>query len=104
MENMIVNKVQKLTGMLGENEKSFGTGILCPGGSFSNMLAINVGRFNFYPEVKDEGCYAIPKICVMTSELSHYSIKKACQIIGIGTKGCRMVKADPKTGAMPAEN
>jgi len=45
---------------------------------------------------------SIPKIAYFVSELAHYSIKKSCQILGIGTKGLFEVKAD-ENGVMIVE-
>ena len=38
------------------------------GGSMSNMYGLNVARFNKFPMVKAEGMYALPKLCIFTSE------------------------------------
>ena len=38
------------------------------GGSISNMYGMNLARYQKYPEVKEEGMSALPRICLFTSE------------------------------------
>ena len=34
----------------------------------SNMYAINLARYQKFPEVKTEGLFGLPKLCILTSE------------------------------------
>jgi len=92
MEKDVMSLMEKY---LGFNEGSIkGNGIFCPGGSISNLLALNVARYWKFPSVKAEGMHSIPKIAYFVSELAHYSILKGCQTLGIGTKGLFEIKTD----------
>lgn len=71
-----------------------GDGIFCPGGSISNMFALNVARYYRYPEVKTEGMHAVPKLCLFTSEQGHYSINKGAAFLGLGVNNVVFVKCD----------
>merc|ERR1712226_1040558 len=87
MEKDVMALMESYLGFSDENSKTRANGIFCPGGSISNLLALNVARYWKFPEVKEEGMHSIPKLGYFVSELAHYSIKKGCQILGVGTKG-----------------
>lgn len=44
-----------------------GDGIFCPGGSTSNMYAMNLARYRLFPEVKSQGLRELPRLTVFTS-------------------------------------
>lgn len=39
-----------------------------PGGAISNMYAMLIARFKMFPEVKEKGMAAIPRLVAFTSE------------------------------------
>uniref|UniRef100_A0A6Q2Z694 Glutamate decarboxylase like 1 n=1 Tax=Esox lucius TaxID=8010 RepID=A0A6Q2Z694_ESOLU len=63
-----------------------GDGLFSPGGSVSNMYAVNVARYQRCPNVKELGLSAMPRLVMFTSEECHYSVAKAAAFLGIGTK------------------
>jgi sulfinoalanine decarboxylase len=102
MEKDVLKLMESYLGFL-EAGKPSGNGIFCPGGSISNLLALNVARYWKFPEVKEDGMHSVPKMAFFASELAHYSIKKGCQILGIGSKGLFEVKADARGVMIPEE-
>jgi len=102
MEKDVLRIMEDSLGFLEEGKPS-GNGIFCPGGSISNLLALNVARFWKFPQVKEEGMHSIPKIAFFVSELAHYSMKKSFQIMGVGTKGLYEIKADDRGVMIPSE-
>ncbi|KAM9319889.1 cysteine sulfinic acid decarboxylase [Gastrophryne carolinensis] len=80
-----------------------GDGIFCPGGSISNMYAMNVARFHHFPHCKEKGLHSLPRLTVFTSQESHYSIKKGAAFLGIGTDNVILVKTDNR-GKMEPED
>lgn len=69
-----------------------GDGILCPGGSASNMYGIHLGRNWKFPASKIEGN---PSGLVMfTSDDGHYSVSKGANFLGIGMKNLISVKTN----------
>lgn len=62
MERVVIDK------MLGKIGFEDGDAMFCPGGSISNMYALNIARYFKYPEVKTKGIKGIPDICAFTSE------------------------------------
>ncbi|KAI9342702.1 pyridoxal phosphate-dependent transferase [Pilaira anomala] len=102
MEIEVTKAVGKLLGM---GEKA--GGLLCPGGSASNLLALVTARNKFFPKIKKEGYFPFPynkkanygKLAVFTSEHSHYSIEKAVQVMGLGSDSIIKVPVD-ETGRM----
>ncbi|KAI8328906.1 pyridoxal phosphate-dependent transferase [Chlamydoabsidia padenii] len=77
-------------------------GILCPGGSASNLLAMTTARNKLYPSIKTKGY--LPRPCdpnseygilkVFTSSHSHYSIDQAAQVLGLGLDNVVKVPTD----------
>ncbi|XP_030623271.1 cysteine sulfinic acid decarboxylase isoform X2 [Chanos chanos] len=97
MEDVVL---QKLRSLLGWNE---GDGIFCPGGSISNMCAMNVARYWAFPQVKTQGLWALPRLAIFTSQESHYSTKKAAAFLGIGIDNIYHVKVN-ESGCMIPED
>uniref|UniRef100_G3P4T6 Cysteine sulfinic acid decarboxylase n=1 Tax=Gasterosteus aculeatus aculeatus TaxID=481459 RepID=G3P4T6_GASAC len=79
MENEVLRGMRQLVGW------TEGDGIFCPGGSVSNMYAMNLARYQLLPDVKRQGLFGLPRLNVFTSSESHYSVKKAAAFLGIGT-------------------
>uniref|UniRef100_A0A3Q2Q5M0 Cysteine sulfinic acid decarboxylase n=1 Tax=Fundulus heteroclitus TaxID=8078 RepID=A0A3Q2Q5M0_FUNHE len=73
-----------------------GDGLFCPGGSTSNMYALNLARYRLYPEVKSQGLWSLPRLTIFTSPESHYSVKKGAAFMGFGMDNVIFVK-----GAVP---
>lgn len=42
-------------------------GIMCPGGSFGNILAIQAARYHCFPEVKEKGIQGLPPLKIMVN-------------------------------------
>ncbi|XP_017343638.1 cysteine sulfinic acid decarboxylase [Ictalurus punctatus] len=97
MEDVVLRSLRSLVGW------SEGDGIFCPGGSISNMYAMNVARYWAFPQVKTQGLWSVPRLAVFTSQESHYSMKKSAAFLGIGTENVYHVKVD-KSGRMIPED
>lgn len=67
------------------------------------MYALNLARYHKFPQIKTEGMHALPKLCLFTSEQSHYSLKKGAALLGIGINNVRLVKCDAKGKMVPSE-
>lgn len=97
MEMHVTNQVGRLLG-LGEKAG----GLLCPGGSASNQLAMVTARNTLFPSIKDTGYLPRPfnpsaeygKLKIFTSRHSHYSIDKAAQIMGLGVDNIEKIPVD----------
>uniref|UniRef100_A0A670ICG0 Glutamate decarboxylase 1 n=1 Tax=Podarcis muralis TaxID=64176 RepID=A0A670ICG0_PODMU len=99
MEEIILRKMQEIIGW-GESEAD---GIFSPGGSISNLYSVLVARYKRYPEIKTKGMAAIPDIILFVSEHSHYSVKKAAAVLGIGMDNVIVVKCDERGKMIPSE-
>lgn len=73
------------------------------GGTYSNMLGINLARFRKFPRVKNEGMASCGTIVLFTSEQSHYSIKKSACLLGIGLDNVITVECDDKGKMIPED-
>uniref|UniRef100_A0A3Q1G4R1 Glutamate decarboxylase like 1 n=1 Tax=Acanthochromis polyacanthus TaxID=80966 RepID=A0A3Q1G4R1_9TELE len=91
MEDAVLRKMMELTGW-----EEGGDGIFNPGGSMSNMYAMNLARYNHSPDIKELGLSAAPRLVVFTSQECHYSITKAAALLGIGTKNVYVVPSDQR--------
>ncbi|KAM5181246.1 cysteine sulfinic acid decarboxylase [Mantella aurantiaca] len=97
MENEVLRTMRSFLGW------NTGDGIFCPGGSISNMYAINVARFHRFPHCKEKGLHALPRLALFTSQESHYSIQKGAAFLGIGTDNVILVKTNSR-GKMEPED
>lgn len=78
-------------------------GISAQGGSASNLTSIVVARNTLFPETKIEGNGARGRrLFLFTSAHGHYSIEKAAQACGFGSRAVVSVPVNPRTGAMIA--
>lgn len=69
-------------------------GIMTPGGSFANFMALLMARFRKHPESHAKGLYGLKPMKVFTSDVSHYSVKKGVVLCGTGTDNIVYVKSD----------
>ncbi|XP_058414133.1 cysteine sulfinic acid decarboxylase isoform X3 [Diceros bicornis minor] len=97
MEEEVLKKLRALVGW------SSGDGVFCPGGSISNMYAVNLARYQRFPDCKQRGLRALPPLALFTSEECHYSIKKGAAFLGLGTDSVRVVKADERGKMIPED-
>ncbi|XP_069509438.1 cysteine sulfinic acid decarboxylase [Ambystoma mexicanum] len=97
MEEVVLQKLRELVGW------QTGDGIFCPGGSISNMYAMNLARYRHFPESKQKGMQALPRLAVFTSSESHYSIMKGAAFLGFGTDSIFVVQADDRGKMIPAD-
>ncbi|XP_033619543.1 cysteine sulfinic acid decarboxylase isoform X3 [Fukomys damarensis] len=97
MEEEVLKKLRALVGW------SSGDGVFCPGGSISNMYAMNLARYQRYPDCKQRGLRALPPLAIFTSEECHYSINKGAAFLGLGTDSVRVVKADERGKMIPED-
>ncbi|KAB1264414.1 Acidic amino acid decarboxylase GADL1, partial [Camelus dromedarius] len=80
-----------------------GDGIFNPGGSVSNMYAMNLARYKFCPDIKEKGLSGLPRLILFTSAECHYSMKKAASFLGIGTENVCFVETDERGKMIPEE-
>ncbi|KAM6154010.1 cysteine sulfinic acid decarboxylase isoform 1-T1 [Erethizon dorsatum] len=97
MEEEVLKKLRALVGW------SSGDGVFCPGGSISNMYAMNLARYQRYPDCKQRGLRALPPLAIFTSKECHYSVNKGAAFLGLGTDSVRVVKADERGKMIPED-
>uniref|UniRef100_A0A7N6ACQ9 Glutamate decarboxylase 1 n=1 Tax=Anabas testudineus TaxID=64144 RepID=A0A7N6ACQ9_ANATE len=99
MEQLTLKKMREIIGW----PDGEGDGIFSPGGAISNMYSVMIARYKFFPEVKTKGMAAAPRLILFTSELSHYSIKKASAALGFGTENLILLNTDERGRVIPAD-
>jgi glutamate decarboxylase len=77
-------------------------GISQPGGSASNSTAIVVARNTLFPETKTDGNGA-HRFTIFTSAHGHYSVEKAANLFGLGSKNVISVPVDERGCIIPSE-
>ncbi|KAI4627477.1 uncharacterized protein J4E87_004040 [Alternaria ethzedia] len=77
-------------------------GISQPGGSASNSSAIVIARNTLYPETKTDG-NGSHKFTIFTSAHGHYSVEKAANLFGLGSKNVIAVPVDDRGCMIPSE-
>ncbi|KAM9751245.1 cysteine sulfinic acid decarboxylase [Menidia menidia] len=80
-----------------------GDGLFCPGGSSSNMYAMNLARYSFFPQVKRQGLCGLPQLTVFTSKESHYSVQKGAAFLGLGLDNVIVVEVDDGGRMIPED-
>ena len=57
------------------------------------MLGLNLARYKAFPTIKEVGMRCLPRMVAFTNEQCHYSNKKNCSLMGIGTNDLISVKS-----------
>ncbi|XP_074802208.1 glutamate decarboxylase 2 isoform X2 [Natator depressus] len=99
LEYVTLRKMREMIGWPG----GCGDGIFSPGGAISNMYAMLIARFKMFPEVKEKGMAAIPRLVALTSEHSHFSVKKGAAALGIGTDSVILIRCDERGKMIPSD-
>ncbi|MGH0180606.1 UNVERIFIED_CONTAM: hypothetical protein FKN15_004686 [Acipenser sinensis] len=97
MEEAVLSTLRSLIGW------DSGDGIFCPGGSISNLYAMNLARYRAFPEVKQRGLWAVPRLAVFTSKECHYSVGKSASVLGVGLQNVHPVKVDERGVMIPED-
>ena len=95
MERYMIDEMLSLVGFRG------GEGQMTTGSSNANMIAMMVARNRADGAVKEEGLFARPPLCAFVSAESHYSMDRAANILGLGSRQLCKVPVDA-SGAMDA--
>ncbi|MCW8880572.1 MAG: aspartate aminotransferase family protein [Kangiellaceae bacterium] len=80
-------------------EKKLGDGVFTSGGTQSNLMALLLARDNYFNQqgysIRESG---LPeggsKFCILTSEVSHFSIQKSAALLGLGYDSVLPIKCD----------
>ncbi|XP_064095455.1 acidic amino acid decarboxylase GADL1-like [Macrobrachium nipponense] len=88
VEHHVISTLVKLFGF------EDGDGIFSPGGSMNNMYGMQLARYRLFKDGKTEGIFGRKPMVALTSDQSHYSIKKAANWMGIGINNVVIVATD----------
>jgi glutamate/tyrosine decarboxylase-like PLP-dependent enzyme/quercetin dioxygenase-like cupin family protein len=75
-------------------------GVMVPGGSAANFMALHCARIRKKPELKKTGLFQSQPMRIFCSSEAHYSMQKACVALGFGTDSLVHISVDQQTGAM----
>ncbi|MBY5935077.1 aminotransferase class V-fold PLP-dependent enzyme [Tateyamaria omphalii] len=94
MEAEVVNQLSRLVGF--EN----GEGLMVSGASQANLVSMMLARHALFPDLKETG-YAGRELVAFVSDQAHYSMARAANVIGIGTRNLVAVRSDADGRMMP---
>lgn len=101
VERWLIGALSTLAG-LGERAD----GVLTPGGSLSNLLALLLARDAASSrrgiDARADGVAQLPEPVVFCSELAHFSVHRACAALGLGENAVRPVPTDERHRMRPA--
>ncbi|MFZ4405365.1 MAG: aminotransferase class V-fold PLP-dependent enzyme [Pseudobdellovibrionaceae bacterium] len=91
-----IEVVQNLCRQIGwlNSTSSTADGIQVPGGSSANFMALQCARHKKNPNYKINGLPANTKYKIFGSKESHYSLQKACVVMGLGLNALVQVNTD----------
>ena len=98
IENHVVESLGQQIGWPASQREGVGV----PGGSAANFMAVHCARHRLDQNIKQTG-HEGKRLCVFVSSEAHYSLKKACAVLGLGTNNLILVAVDPQ-GRMLAED
>ncbi|ESO96424.1 hypothetical protein LOTGIDRAFT_115956, partial [Lottia gigantea] len=88
MEEVILRRMRDLIGW------QDGDGIMAPGGAISNFYGVLLARQKYLPQARLNGMFGCGEPVIFTSKQSHYSIKRAAILLGIGANNVIYVDCD----------
>ncbi|KAF4751186.1 Glutamate decarboxylase 2 [Perkinsus olseni] len=99
VEQEVMNKTFDLVGF----GRDTAEGLTVPGGSISNLYALQTARYYKFPKVKTEGIFAIGgQPVAYCSAGAHYSYTKAALVVGLGSNNMVEIPMDSR-GRMRAD-
>lgn len=97
MENYVYDHLKKLVGWETVD------GMMTPGGSFANWNGMLLARYHRFPESKIKGIQGLPKMKIITSAASHYSVEKGAILEGYGLENIVKVKCTENGEMIPED-
>lgn len=93
IERWVINTLATLAGLGADTD-----GVMTPGGSISNLLGLLLARDAAAAarghNASRSGVFALTRPVVLCSELSHFSVHRACAALGLGEDAVRPVPVD----------
>ena len=78
-----------------------GEGVLTPGGSIANLMALLAARNRVLPHAKEQGLKQEDRLAVFMSAEAHYSLERAASVAGLGTASVCKVAVDALGRMLP---
>lgn len=89
IEEEVISELGQIIGW-NQNQRH---GLCVPGGSSANFMALHCARQKLFPQFKKTGTNG-DKFKIYVSSEAHYSMKKACVVLGFGTDALVQVTVD----------
>lgn len=93
IEQWVVQALARLAGFGHQAD-----GVLTPGGSISNLLAVLIARDHAAAtagiDVRRDGVHGLERPVVFCSELAHFSVQRACAALGLGEDAAVTIPSD----------
>jgi glutamate/tyrosine decarboxylase-like PLP-dependent enzyme len=95
MERYMISEMLHLVGFVG------GEGQMTTGSSNANMIAMMVARNLADPAVKERGLFTVPPLFALVGAEAHYSMDKAANTLGLGSRQLLKVAVDDEGAIRP---
>ncbi len=92
--------IERLNSYVGFSD---GEGVFTPGGSISNLMSVLAARHRAFPHLKREGLRSDEQPVLFVSAESHYSLKRAAIVAGLGAQAAVPVPVDEVGRMRPDE-
>ncbi|RKY18380.1 MAG: glutamate decarboxylase [Planctomycetota bacterium] len=99
MELALMRHMCELVGW--RDEAGEGEGVLTPGGSIANLMAVLAARNRCVPDAKQRGLNADDRLVLFMSAEAHYSTERAASVVGLGQDAVRKVAVDAQGRMQP---
>lgn len=90
MEQALMRHMCELVGWPADE----GEGVITPGGSIANLMAVLAARNQRLPDAKARGLEPSQRLALLMSEEGHYSVERAASVVGLGTDSVCKVAVD----------
>lgn len=95
MERALLHRMALMAGLAPEElaPETPPQGLMLPGGSYSNLLAMQLARHRADPDINKRGDHN-RRWAVFTSAAAHYSVRKSARLMGLGDDAVHIVECD----------
>lgn len=90
IEREVISSLGRLAGWCSSETD----GVVVPGGSAANFMALHCARQKHDPSIRKNGLKHAPEFKIFVSKNAHYSLRKACLVLGFGENAIVEVGAD----------
>ncbi len=97
MEEYVFGRIAQMVWWAGPHD-----GLMLPGGSNSNLYALQMARYALDPSINTTWLYNHQKLVILTSDESHYSLTKSAMLTWLGKDAIIKIETDDAGKMIPS--